>query len=139
MANVYLIILVLFSAGSEKGSKNINNSLDDKFIITDWNCIKDLFKKCKKEDCSDCVLPDNIETSVNGELLIMNFCERFENCIIVGACVDVKMTCNSGHIEFWQSCKKVGTGRQSMPYVNLIMIVFTFLCGLHFDKVKVSF
>ena len=54
-----------------------------------------------------------------------------------GGAVTVKMTCNSGHKEEWSSSKKIGTGKWSMPYVNLLIIVYAFLSGLHFDQLKV--
>ena len=55
-----------------------------------------------------------------------------------GGAVTVKMTCNSGHKEEWSSSKKIGTGKWSMPYVNLLIIVYAFLSGIHFDQLKVG-
>ena len=55
-----------------------------------------------------------------------------------GAAVQVKMTCNSGHNESWASSYNVGSGRWSMPYVNILLIVYTFMAGLHFDQLKVG-
>ena len=47
------------------------------------------------------------------------------------------MTCNSGHRECWASSKTVGTGKEAVPIINLLIIVYTFLSGLHFDQLKV--
>ena len=54
-----------------------------------------------------------------------------------GAAVTANMTCNSGHEEKWTSSSNVGEGSRSMPYVNVLLIVYTFMAGLHFDRLKV--
>ena len=56
--------------------------------------------------------------------------------IILGAAVTVKMTCNSGHKESWASSRNVGQGKWTMPYINLLIILYSFMTGLGFDKLK---
>ena len=58
--------------------------------------------------------------------------------IILGAAVNVKMTCNSGHKESWASSRNVGQGKWTMPYINLLIILYSFMTGLGFDKLKVG-
>ena len=55
-----------------------------------------------------------------------------------GAAVNIKMTCNKGHQETWSNSKTVGKGKKSMPIINLLLIVYTFLSGLHFNQLQVS-
>ena len=57
--------------------------------------------------------------------------------VFLGAAVSVKMTCNSGHDESWHSSRTVGQGRWTMPLINLVMVVYCFMTGLQFDRVKV--
>ena len=57
--------------------------------------------------------------------------------VFLGAAVSVKMTCNSEHDETWHSSRTVGQGRWTMPLINLVMIVYCFMTGLQFDRVKV--
>ena len=45
--------------------------------------------------------------------------------------------CNSGHEEEWSSSQNIGTGREATPYINVLIIVYAFLTGLHFDQLKV--
>ena len=62
---------------------------------------------------------------------------HFAIFIFIGAAVTVSLTCNSGHKESWASSTNVGSGKWTMPSVNLLLIVYTFLTGLHFDQLKV--
>ena len=48
------------------------------------------------------------------------------------------MTCNSGHKESWASSRNVGQGKWTMPYMNLLIILYSFMTGLGFDKLKVG-
>ena len=57
--------------------------------------------------------------------------------ILPGAAVKIKMTCNSGHEESWSTSKNVGKGRWTMPYINLLLILHSFMAGLSFDPLKV--
>ena len=59
--------------------------------------------------------------------------------IFAGAAVTVNMTCNSGHKETWASSSIVGRGKWSMPSINLLIIVYTFVTGLRFDQLKVHY
>ena len=57
--------------------------------------------------------------------------------IFSGAAVTAKTTCNSGHEEVWNSSHNVGRGRESTPYINVLLITYAFMTGLHFDQLKV--
>ena len=48
------------------------------------------------------------------------------------------MTCNSGHNNTFSTSRMVGTGKKGIPDVNLLLIVYTLLTGMCFDKLKVS-
>ena len=54
-----------------------------------------------------------------------------------GAAVTAKMSCNVGHEEVWCSSRNVGSGREAMPHINVLLIVYAFMTGLHFDQLKV--
>ena len=54
-----------------------------------------------------------------------------------GAAVSAKMLCNSGYSETWESSSNVGIGRGSIPWINVQLIVYTFMTGLQFDQLKV--
>ena len=73
--------------------------------------------------------------SIPVKLLDLDFFVYF--MLYSGAAVTVKMRCNKGHDETWASSKNVGVGRLSVPYVNILLIVYTFLTGLQFDRLKV--
>ena len=49
------------------------------------------------------------------------------------------MVCNAGHDESWSSSKEVGTGRESVPFVNIMLSFFLLVTGLHFDQMKAFF
>ena len=57
--------------------------------------------------------------------------------LCAGAAVTTKSVCNSGHEEEWSSSQNIGTGREATPYINVLIIVYAFLTGLHFDQLKV--
>jgi len=96
---------------------NLNGSL----LIVSWSCLLTLLSICKHQGCGDSVLPSNMDISRKG------------------AAVTVNMTCNSGHKETWASSSIVGRGKWSMPSINLLIIVYTFVTGLRFDQLKAFF
>ena len=49
----------------------------------------------------------------------------------------VKYVCNSGHEGVWTNSETVGCGTSKMPMVNLLMIVYAFLTGMPWEKLKV--
>ena len=55
-----------------------------------------------------------------------------------GAAVSAKIRCNEGHDEVWSSSHCIGSSRESVPYINVLLIVYLFLTGLHFDQLKVT-
>ena len=59
--------------------------------------------------------------------------------LLLGFYVKFLATCNSGHTVSIESSRTIGSGQKKVPYVNILMIVLTFLCGLHFDKIKVTY
>ena len=59
------------------------------------------------------------------------------SCIDAGAAVTVKMRCNSHHTETWCSSGRVGTGKWTLPRINLLLVVYSFMTGLQFDPLKV--
>ena len=56
-----------------------------------------------------------------------------------GAAVTVNMRCNSHHQETWCSSGRVGKGKWSLPRINLLLIVYSFMTGLQFDPLKVCY
>ena len=109
-------------------------------LIVPWACILILLSKCQRHGCSEQVLPSNMELSRKGNgNLNIKLTLKSNNFIIPGAAVNVKLRCNSGHDETWASSPSVGSGRWTMPYVNVLLILYTFLTGLHFDQLKVKF
>ena len=43
-----------------------------------------------------------------------------------------------GHEGTWSSSRNIGGGRESTPYINILLIAYSFMCGLHFDQLKVT-
>ena len=69
-------------------------------------------------------------------------CEIF--CVLIfllfqGAAVEVTMTCNEGHSEKWCSSQPIGSGRKAVYLINVLVIAYTFLCGINFEKIKVLY
>ena len=62
---------------------------------------------------------------------------HFINNFPQGAAVSAKTRCNEGHEEEWESSHSIGNGRESVPYINVLLMVYLFLTGLHFDQLKV--
>ena len=83
--------------------------------------LKPFFSTCHRSDCFEPVLPCNQKYSIKG------------------AALKVEMTCNDGHTEFWASSSDVGQGRECIPYINLKLIYFLFVTGLHYEKIKTIF
>ena len=54
-----------------------------------------------------------------------------------GGAVDIETKCNSGHCQTFSTSETVGSGKWKVPYINLLIIVYIFLSGLNFEKVKV--
>ena len=72
--------------------------------------------------------------------MFMKTCQKICNyCHISGAAIKVTMVCNAGHEENWSSSADVGSGRESIPHVNIMLIFFLFVTGLHFDQIKAFF
>ena len=53
--------------------------------------------------------------------------------------VKVNMVCNAGHSETWSNCSRVGEGKNSVPLINITMIYYIFVTGLHYDRMKEFF
>ena len=134
--NTSMNIQSLFEGEPESQVKSRRANLDNSLLIVPWTCLIALLSICKHAGCGDKVLPDNMDISRNGDCFKIG-----EYCFIVliaGAAVSVKMTCNSGHLENWSSSQMIGRGRSAMPKVNLLIIVYALLTGLHFEQLKVQ-
>ena len=57
---------------------------------------------------------------------------------VPGAAIKVKLYCNGGHYETWESSTSVGSGNTAMPHINLKLISYTLMTGLKFDTLKVK-
>ena len=57
--------------------------------------------------------------------------------LCLGAAVTYQYECNSGHKNIWSNSRNVGQGKTARPYINILLIVYAFLTGLHFDQIKV--
>ena len=63
--------------------------------------------------------------------------QHFVYVLCSGSAVSFKMRCNSNHSESLSNSDNIGTGRKSTPKLNLMLMVFIFLSGLQFDRLKV--
>ena len=105
-------------------------------ILVCWASLLLLLTKCRREGCASMVCPSNMKLSVKGYF----FCYLLIFCtfLITGAAINVKMVCNDGHCENWCSSETVGSGRKMLYLINISMIVYSFLSGIHFEKIKVG-
>ena len=55
-----------------------------------------------------------------------------------GASVSMTLLCNEGHTENWCSSRTIKTGRLTVPLINLSLLFYSFLSGLHWDQLKVK-
>ena len=58
--------------------------------------------------------------------------------MFLGAALSAKVTCNAGHEKPWCSSDSVGSGKKAVPLINIMLIVFAFMSGLPFDRLKVN-
>ena len=111
-------------------------------IFVMWSSLLLLLTKCRREACAAQVSPCNMKSSVKG---IAGQKKSGLECGIAyilctsGAAVKVSMTCNDGHQEEWCSSATIGTGKRTLYLINISIIVYSFLSGLHFDQLKVYF
>ena len=55
-----------------------------------------------------------------------------------GAAVNMTLLCNEGHTENWCSSRTIKAGRLTVPLINLSLLFYSFLGGLHWDQLKVK-
>ena len=56
-----------------------------------------------------------------------------------GSVFRFNIVCNNNHTEEWCNSSSFGIGRFKMYCINLSIICYSFLCGLHWDQVKTFF
>ena len=59
------------------------------------------------------------------------------NLYFSGASLTAKVRCNSGHSFTWCSSDSIKTVKREIKEINLSLVVYTFLSGIHFQKIKV--
>ena len=104
------------SSGSFFHPNSQDKSREPKVIVY-MNLLLQLFSVCRVESCGAAVDPANIETY-----------ER-------GACLVVSGVCNQNHTFKWSSSPMRGTGHSARPEINILLTVYTLVCGMHVDQV----
>ena len=64
-------------------------------------------------------------------------CDKTSN-LYEGAAIYVKATCNKNHVFEWCSSASIKTPKKEVKEVNLMLVVFSFLSGLHFYQLEVD-
>ena len=55
---------------------------------------------------------------------------------ILGSAYTFEMQCNDGHSERWCNSASIGIGNYKLYLINLSIILYSFLCGLHWDQLQ---
>ena len=58
---------------------------------------------------------------------------------ILGSVFTFKIICNEGHHEEFCNSTSIGLGRYKLYLINLSIICYSFLCGLHWDQLHSFF
>ena len=99
-----------------------------------WSSLLFLLAKCTHDGCAAQVNPANMKTSISGIALQADIlCTNS----IAGAAIRVAMTCNDGHETEWSSSNTIRTTGRRLYSINVSLIVYTLLSGIHFDQIKV--
>ena len=107
-------------------------------ILVMWSCLLPLLSKCTHQGCGAAVNPDNMVTHRNGKIEIYNSFLHFSKLTICpGAALKISLICDDGHCEEWSSSESIKAGRWTVPLINLGIICYSFVCGLHWDQLQV--
>ena len=108
--------------------------MSSKYLLVSWQMLTVLLGVCRNEGCGASVLPENIKTCVEGTWFTQNTSHLL---ICLGAAVTAKVTCNSGHETSWCSSDSIQTPRKAVKTVNLLLVLYTLLSGLHYQQLQV--
>ena len=83
--------------------------------------ILSLLTKCQTFGCGAAVNPDELVTVPDG------------------AALHVRQTCADGHQNTWQSSEGISDKGRRVNVINIMLVAYIFLTGLHYGTFKVSF
>ena len=99
---------------SEDGDGSL---LDAQKVIVFMSSLLTLFSICRVPSCGSFVEKDNMRIVRNG------------------AMIRIHTTCNNHHVQVWDSSPSLGTGRQAIAVINILIAVYSLLTGLHIKQV----
>lgn len=77
----------------------------------------DAFKICREPNCGSYVEKENMK------------------CKTVGASISIECLCNNNHFRVWNSSPVVGTGKEAIAVINILLATFCLTVGLHVNQV----
>ena len=90
-------------------------------MIVYQNLLLELFAVCNEPSCGSACDPENVKISYSG------------------AMITVTSTCNGNHERTWRSSPRVGSGKQQVASVNILLGTNAYLCGLGVNRVLYIF
>ena len=98
----------------------VNPLGNSQFFLLSATSLLPLLSKCHSPGCGDSVAPGDM------------------SCVQDGAALIVNLRCEKGHKNTWHSSEGVTSKGARVSYINILMVVYIFLTGLHFGTIKVE-